>query len=421
MNLLKYIDNSLYMEDASVEEISKVVGTPFYCYSTAIIKQNYHAFSQAFENMDVMICYAMKANSNQAIIKTLKNLGSGLDIVSEGELHRALIAGVSAERIVFSGVGKTPHEMDLALKKGIYCLNVESEAELEILNQRAISLGKVAPIAFRVNPDIDANTHKKISTGKKEDKFGIPLHRIRSIYAYAKTLPGIQIKGIDMHIGSQINEMTVFNEAFKFLRHLTEELRSDGHKIEHIDIGGGLGISYHKNDHSLSPIVYAKLVKEHFGDLDCRIITEPGRFLVGNAGVLITQVLYVKDTGDKHFIIIDAAMNDFMRPTLYGAHHEIKPVKISSMNLKPIIADIVGAICESGDFIALDKEIEPPKPEDLLYIETAGAYGAVQSGTYNSRLLIPEVLVKGSQFHIIRPRKTYAELIAIDSIPNWLA
>ncbi|MBA5723631.1 diaminopimelate decarboxylase [Candidatus Liberibacter sp.] len=421
MNSFKNHEGSLHAENVSLEKISRVVGTPFYCYSTAIIEQNYHSFSSSFAHMDTLICYALKANSNQAVIKTLIRLGAGLDIVSEGELHRALASKTPPEKIVFSGVGKTEREIDLGLNAGIYCFNVESQSELISLNQRAISLGKIAPISFRVNPDVNANTHEKISTGKKENKFGIPMCQIHSLYAYAKTLPGIKITGIDMHIGSQIVKVEAFSEAFKLLRKLIQKLHSDGYNIQHIDIGGGLGISYcHKDPPPPSPADYAHLVQKYFGDLQCKIIVEPGRFLVANAGILVTKVIHIKNSEDKNFIILDVAMNDFIRPTLYDAYHEIKPVVIPKENSLHIQADMVGAICETGDFIALNRTVPLPKLGDLFYIEATGAYGAVQAGTYNSRLLIPEVLVKGSHFHIIRPRKSFKELIELDSLPEWL-
>ncbi|MBL0848610.1 MAG: diaminopimelate decarboxylase [Candidatus Liberibacter ctenarytainae] len=421
MNSFKYYEGSLHVEEVSLKNISQTVKTPFYCYSTAAIEENYLTFSHTFKDIDVMICYALKANSNQAVIKTLSHLGAGLDIVSEGELHRAISANVPAEKIVFSGVGKTVDEMDFALQSGIYCFNVESEFELITLNKRAIALGKVASIAFRVNPDINAKTHKKISTGKKEDKFGIPIHQIHSIYSYAKNLPGIKISGIDMHIGSQIDDIESFNKAFKLLRDLTQSLRSHGHNIQHIDVGGGLGVTYcHNHPSPPSPSDYACLIQKYFGDLECKIIVEPGRFLVANAGILVTTVISIKDRIDKTFIILDAAMNDFIRPTLYDAYHEIKPIMAPEKGCGHIQADVVGPVCETGDFIALNRTIPVSKPGDLFAIETAGAYGAVQSGTYNSRLLIPEVMVKGQEFHIIRPRTSFQELIGLDSIPKWL-
>lgn len=421
MNHFHYIDGVLHAENVPVPEIAKAVGTPFYVYSTATLERHYKVFSEAFSDVDAMVCYAMKANSNQAVLKTLAKLGAGIDVVSGGELRRALAAGVPASRIMFSGVGKTPAEMDLALEAGIYCFNVESEPELEVLNLRAVKAGKKAHVSFRINPDVDAKTHAKISTGKKENKFGISYQRARAVYAHAATLPGIDVSGIDMHIGSQITELQPFEDAFRLLRELVESLRGDGHTISHVDIGGGLGIPY-KDDNNPPPLpdAYAHIVKNELKSLNCKIVTEPGRLIVGNAGILVTEVLYVKDGGEKSFVIVDAAMNDLIRPTLYEAYHGIRPVVQPSADAPRIKADVVGPVCETGDYLALDREMAAPEPGDLIAVSSAGAYGAVQAGTYNSRLLVPEVLVSGDQFHVIRPRGTYEELIALDSVPAWL-
>ena len=421
MNHFDYRDGVLYAENVSVTDIARAVGTPFYCYSTATLERHFRVFSEAFEGTDALVCYAMKANSNQAVLKTLAAAGAGADVVSGGELRRALAAGIPAQKIMFSGVGKTAEEMDLALEAGIYCFNVESEPELEVLNQRAVRLGKRAHVSFRINPDVDARTHAKISTGKKENKFGIAYERARAIYAHAATLPGIEVTGIDMHIGSQITDLQPFADAFRLLREMVEMLRADGHQIAHVDVGGGLGVPY-KDDNNPppQPDAYARIVKQALEGLGCRIVTEPGRLIVGNAGILVTEVLYVKDGGSKTFVIVDGAMNDLIRPTLYEAFHEIRPVRISAANAPRIKADIVGPVCETGDYLALDREMAMPKPGDLFAVGTAGAYGAVQAGTYNSRLLVPEVLVKGDQFHVIRPRRSYEELIALDSVPAWL-
>ena len=422
MNHFQYRDGILYAEDVSIPEIAKAVGTPFYCYSTATLERHYRVFSEAFGDVDAMVCYAMKANSNQAVLKTLARLGAGVDVVSVGELFRALAAGIPAERIMFSGVGKTAAEMDAALEAGIYCFNVESEPELEVLNQRAARVGKKAPVSFRINPDVDARTHAKISTGKKENKFGISFERARAVYARAAELPAITVTGIDMHIGSQITELQPFQDAFKLLRELVDTLRADGHDIHHVDVGGGLGIPYRDdNNPPPSPEAYAHIVKDQLRGLNCRIVTEPGRLIVGNAGILVSEVIYVKDGGQKSFIVIDAAMNDLIRPTLYEAHHEIRPVIVTAASAPRIKADVVGPVCETGDYLALDREMSMPKPGDLLAVGSGGAYGAVQAGTYNSRLLVPEVLVNGSEFHVVRPRQTYDDLIALDSIPAWLA
>ncbi|WP_284775123.1 diaminopimelate decarboxylase [Agrobacterium sp. lyk4-40-TYG-31] len=421
MNHFHYIDGVLHAENVPVPEIAKAVGTPFYVYSTATLERHYRVFSEAFSDVDSMVCYAMKANSNQAVLKTLAKLGAGIDVVSGGELRRALAAGVPASRIMFSGVGKTVAEMDFALEAGIYCFNIESEPELEILNLRAIKAGKRAHVSFRINPDVDAGTHAKISTGKKENKFGIAYERARGVYTHAATLPGIQVSGIDMHIGSQITELQPFEDAFRLLRELVEALRGDGHTISHVDIGGGLGIPYREdNNPPPLPDAYAYIVKNELQSLNCKIITEPGRLIVGNAGILVTEVIYVKDGGDKTFVIVDGAMNDLIRPTLYEAYHGIRPVVQPSADTPRIKADVVGPVCETGDYLALDREMAAPQPGDLIAVSSAGAYGAVQAGTYNSRLLVPEVLVKGNEFHIIRPRGTYEELIALDSVPAWL-
>ncbi|MDI6835529.1 MAG: diaminopimelate decarboxylase [Rhizobiaceae bacterium] len=421
MNHFEYRDGVLYAENVPVPAIAAAVGTPFYCYSTATLERHYRVFSKAFEGTDSMVCYAMKANSNQAVLKTLGRLGAGVDVVSEGELRRALAAGIPGERIMFSGVGKTVHEMDLALEAGIYCFNVESEPELEVLNQRAQKAGKVAHVSFRINPDVDARTHAKISTGKKENKFGISYDRAQAVYAHAATLPGIRVTGIDMHIGSQITELQPFQDAFRLLKELVATLRADGHAIDHVDIGGGLGIPYHDdNNPPPEPDAYARIVKEQLSDLGCRIVTEPGRLIVGNAGILVTEVVYVKDGGDKTFVIVDAAMNDLIRPTLYDAHHEIRPVVLSAASAPRIRADVVGPVCETGDYLALDREMAMPRTGDLLAVGSAGAYGAVQAGTYNSRRLIPEVLVRGDEFHVIRPRPSFEDLIRLDSLPAWL-
>ncbi|MEH6692534.1 MAG: diaminopimelate decarboxylase [Pseudorhizobium pelagicum] len=422
MNHFHYVDGVLHAENVPIPEIAKAVGTPFYCYSTATLERHYDVFSKAFADVDAMVCYAMKANSNQAVLKTLGRLGAGVDVVSGGELRRALAAGIPASRIMFSGVGKTAAEMDLALEAGIYCFNVESEPELEVLNQRAQRMGKRAHVSFRINPDVDARTHAKISTGRKENKFGISYERAGEVYAHAAQLPGIEVTGIDMHIGSQITELQPFEDAFRLLRELVDRLRAAGHRIDHVDIGGGLGIPY-KDDNTPPPLpdAYAEIVKTQLKSLDCKIVTEPGRLIVGNAGILVTEVIYVKDGGEKTFVIVDGAMNDLIRPTLYEAYHEIRPVVVPAADAPRIRGDIVGPVCETGDYLALDREMAAPAPGDLIAVGSAGAYGAVQAGTYNSRLLVPEVLVKGSAFHVIRPRGSYEDLIGLDSLPDWLS
>ena len=422
MNHFEYKDGVLYAENVPVPEIAAAVGTPFYLYSTATLERHVRVFQEAFADVDSLVCYAMKANSNQAVLKTIGRLGAGIDVVSEGELRRALAAGIPANRIMFSGVGKKPREMDLALEAGIYCFNVESEPELEVLNARAVALGKRAPVSFRINPDVDARTHAKISTGKKENKFGISYKRARDVYRHAAALPGIEVTGIDMHIGSQITELQPFDDAFRLLAELVAALRADGHTIEHVDIGGGLGIPYKlDNDPPPHPEEYSRVVKNQLRGLNCKIVTEPGRLIVGNAGILVTEVIYVKDGGEKTFVIVDAAMNDLIRPTLYEAWHEIAPVVKPASGTPHIRADVVGPVCETGDYLALDRDMPQPRPGDLLSVGSAGAYGAVQAGMYNSRPLVPEVLVRDDQFHVIRPRPTYEEMIGADSLPAWLA
>lgn len=422
MNHFHYRDGVLFAEDVSVPEIAQAVGTPFYCYSTATLVRHFRVFSQAFAGMDALVCYAMKANSNQAVLKTLAAEGAGADVVSEGELRRALAAGIPAGRIVFSGVGKTAAEMDFALAAGIHCFNVESEPELELLSARAVAAGTTAPVSLRINPDVDAKTHRKISTGKAENKFGIAWQRARAVYRRAAELPGLRAVGIDMHIGSQITELQPFDDAFLLLAELTETLRADGHAIEHVDLGGGLGIPYHEdNNPPPDPEAYAAIVRKHMEKLGLKAIFEPGRLLVGNAGILVTSVVYLKEGDAKNFVIVDAAMNDLVRPTLYDAFHTIKPVVIGAEGGPRITADVVGPVCETGDYLGHDRELPRLSPGDLLSVGTAGAYGAVQAGTYNTRLLVPEVLVNGDRFHVVRPRPTYEDLIRLDSVPDWLA
>ena len=422
MNHFEYRDGVLFAEDVALPDIAAAVGTPFYCYSTATLTRHFQVFNKAFAGIDVLVCYALKANSNQAVIRTLAKLGAGADVVSEGELRRALAAGIPAEKIVFSGVGKTAREMDLALEAGILCFNVESEPELELLSARAVALGKTAPVSLRINPDVDAKTHKKISTGKAEDKFGIPLKRAREVYAHAARLPGLKVSGVDAHIGSQITDLQPYDDAYRLMANLVRDLKADGYDIGHIDLGGGLGIPYRTdNDPPPLPDAYAAIARKHVADLGVKVIFEPGRMIAGNAGILVTEVIYVKEGEAKNFIIVDAAMNDLIRPTLYDAFHDIRPVVQSAPDATRIKADIVGPVCETGDFMGQDRDLPYPEPGDLLAIGTAGAYGAVQAGTYNSRLLIPEVLVDGDRFHVIRPRTSFEELIGLDSVPDWLA
>jgi len=421
MHHFAYRDGVLHAEAVSLADIAAAVGTPFYCYSTATLERHYQVFASAFQDAPALICYALKANSNQAVIATLARLGAGADVVSEGELLRARLAGIPPERIMFSGVGKTPQELALAVEADIFCVNVESEPELEQLSAIAVAKEHDVDIAIRVNPDIDARTHAKIATGRAEDKFGIPIHRARQVYAHAATLPRLRVTGVDMHIGSQITDLQPFEEAFARLADLVRLLRADGHTIAHVDLGGGLGIPYSATDAlPPHPDAYAGVAKRAIRELGCTLILEPGRLLVGNAGVLVTRVLYVKRGDSKTFVIVDAAMNDLVRPTLYDAHHEIWPVSESTAGAWRIVADVVGPVCETGDFLARDRDMVEPRAGDLFAVMSAGAYGAVQAGTYNTRPLIPEVMVRSAQWAVVRPRLGIEELIALDERPPWL-
>jgi diaminopimelate decarboxylase len=422
MHHFAYRDGVLHAEDVSLRRLADEVGTPFYCYSTATLERHYRVFAEAFADTDALVCYAMKANSNQAVLKTLARLGAGMDIVSEGELRRALAAGVPGERVVFSGVGKTRPEMAFALDSGILCFNVESEPELEALSEVALSKGRRAPVSIRINPDVDAKTHKKISTGKSENKFGIPISRAREVYARAAKLKGIEITGVDMHIGSQITDLTPYDNATALLTELARDLMADGHKLHHIDLGGGLGVPYREdNAPPPDPQAYAEIIKRHTKDLGLKLVFEMGRLIAGNAGVLIAKVIYVKEGADRTFVIVDAAMNDLIRPTLYDAFHNIKPVVEPSPNTPHIVADVVGPVCETGDYLALSRDMPAVKPGDLIAVMTAGAYGAVQATTYNTRRLVPEVLVRGAESAVVRPRPSYEDLIGLDRVPDWLA
>jgi diaminopimelate decarboxylase len=422
MHHFAYRGGVLCAEDVALPAIAEAVGTPFYCYSSATVERHFEVFRAAFAGQNALVFYAMKANSNQAVIATLARLGAGMDVVSEGELRRARAAGVPGNRIIFSGVGKTKAEMTLGLDEEIHCFNVESEPELEALSALASARGATAPIAIRVNPDVDARTHAKIATGKSENKFGVPISRARDVYARARALPGLAIRGVDMHIGSQITDLEPFDNAFALIADFVTVLRADGHVIEHVDLGGGLGIPYRTdNNPPPFPQAYADIVARHTRSLDCRVYLEPGRLIVGNAGVLVASVIFVKKGENRRFVVVDAAMNDLVRPTLYEAHHDILPVKAAAPRSAGLIrADVVGPVCESGDFLALDRDMPAVAAGDLLAVMSAGAYGAVQAGTYNSRLLVPEVLVKGADFALIRRRPTYEELIALDTLPPWL-
>ena len=421
MHHFHYRDGMLHAEAVDLTALAEAVGTPFYCYASATIERHYKVFAGAFADVDALVCYAMKANSNQAVIATLAKLGAGADVVSEGELLRARMAGVPPDKIMFSGVGKTAHELALAVDENILCINVESEPELELLSSIAAAKGRVADISIRVNPDVDPKTHAKIATGKAENKFGIPISRAREVYARAAKLKGVRVIGVDMHIGSQIIELDPFGDAFALLAEFVGVLRADGHVISHVDLGGGLGIPYREdNEPPPDPDAYAAIVKRATKNLGCKLIFEPGRLIVGNAGILVTRVIYLKRGEAKTFVIVDAGMNDLVRPTLYEAHHDIKPVRQPAVGARRITADVVGPVCESGDYLALDRALVEPKPGDLLAVMTAGAYGAAQAGTYNSRALVPEVLVRNDEWALIRPRQTLDELIALDRLPGWL-
>src|SRR5579871_3662557 len=421
MNHFDYRNGVLHAEAVSLVELAEAVGTPFYCYSTATLERHYRVFSEAFAGEKALICYAMKANSNQAVLRTLAKLGAGADVVSGGELKRALAAGIPPERIVFSGVGKTETELRAALAADILCINVESEPELELLSRLASAQGKTARVSVRVNPDVDSGSHAKISTGKSENKFGIPLSQARNVYARAAKLPGIRVTGVDVHIGSQITDLGPLEVAFRLLADFVQTLRADGHIISHVDFGGGLGIPYHM-DRAAPPLpsAYAAMVKRVTHNLGCTLLFEPGRMIVGNAGILVARVIYVKQGEGKTFVIIDAAMNDLIRPTLYEAHHDILPVRAAPPGAADVTVDVVGPVCESGDYLALGRDMVEPKAGDLLAILTAGAYGAVQSGTYNTRALVPEVLVKDDRFAVVRPRVDVDALIAMDRPAPWL-
>jgi len=414
-----YKDGILHAEDVNLKALAEEVGTPFYVYSTATLERHFKVMNEAFAGTEHLLCYAMKANSNQAVLKTMAALGAGMDVVSEGELRRALAAGVPARKIVFSGVGKTAREMALALKEGIACFNVESEPELELLSEVAQRVGQRASVSIRVNPDVDAKTHAKITTGKADNKFGISYTRATEVYARAAALPNIDVSGVDMHIGSQITQLAPFEQAFKLMATLVEQLKSEGHNIRHLDLGGGLGVPYRgDNDIPPHPDEYAQMVKRTLGHLGLKYTMEPGRMIVGNAGILVSRVIYMKENEGHTFIIQDAAMNDLIRPTLYDAYHEIIAVE-EQRNRETIESDVVGPVCETGDYLAKKRRMPKLQQGDLLATMTAGAYGAVQSGTYNTRPLVPEVLVKGDQWALVRARQTYEELIGLDTLAPW--
>ena len=421
MDHFLYKNGTLHAEDVPVADIAASVGTPFYVYSTATLERHFRLFDEALEGMDHLVCYAMKAASNMAILKTLARLGAGMDVVSGGEYMRAKAAGVPGERIVFSGVGKTRDEMRLALTGGIRQFNVESEPELEALSAVAAELGVTAPITVRVNPDVDAKTHAKIATGKSENKFGVPIARARDVYRLAASLPGIEVIGIDVHIGSQLTELEPFRLAYAKVAELTEILCTDGHDIRRLDLGGGLGIPYTRgNEAPPLPTEYGALIRETLGHLGCEIEIEPGRLIAGNAGLMVSEVIYVKSGEGRDFLILDGAMNDLIRPAMYDAWHDIVPVVEPEPGAEQRPYDIVGPVCESGDTFAKQRMMPHLATGDLVAFRSAGAYGAVMASEYNTRPLIPEVLVNGHDFAVIRARPSFDEMINRDTIPAWL-
>lgn len=421
MDHFTYKNGELHAEDVPLRMIAEQVGTPFYCYSSATLARHYRVFRDAFAGQNALVCFAVKANSNLAVLRTLAREGAGADVVSGGELARALAAGIPPGKIVFSGIGKTADEMAMALQAGIHQFNVESEPELELLSQVAHGLGQRAPIAVRVNPDVDAKTHEKISTGKKENKFGVPWSRARDIYARAAQLPGIEVVGVDVHIGSQLTDLDPFAQAFAKVVELVRSLRADGHAIRRLDLGGGLGIPYERgNAAPPHPAAYAEVVRQATTGIDCDIILEPGRLIAGNAGVLVSRVIYVKEGESRRFVIADAAMNDLIRPSLYDAYHEIVPVRQAPVGARRDAVDVVGPVCETGDVFAKARPLPPLAAGDLITILSAGAYGAVMASTYNSRALAPEVLVSGDRFAVVRRRLDPAEVMGLDHLPPWL-
>ncbi len=421
MDHFLYKNGQLMAEDVALADIAAAVGTPFYAYSAATLTRHYQLFTQALSPLPHNVCFAIKSLSNLAVLKLLGDLGAGMDVVSGGEYMRAKAAGVPGERIVFSGVGKTRDEMRLALTGGVRQFNVESEPELLVLSAVATELGLTAPITLRINPDVDAKTHEKIATGKKENKFGIPISKAREVYAQAASLPGLQVVGIDVHIGSQLTELAPFEAAFQKVAELTEQLRADGHTITRLDLGGGLGIPYTRsNEAPPLPLDYGALIKRTLGHLGCEIEIEPGRLISGNSGVLVSEVIYVKQGEDRTFLIVDAAMNDLVRPSMYGAHHDIVPVIEAEAGAEMQDYDVVGPVCETGDTFAKARALPAMVAGDLLAFRSAGAYGAVMASEYNTRPLVPEVLVQGDHFAVIRARPTFDEILKRDSIPEWL-
>ncbi|MFD1880175.1 diaminopimelate decarboxylase [Paracoccus pacificus] len=421
MDHFNYRDGRLFAEDVDLTRIAEAVGTPVYVYSAATLTRHFGQFQKALDWADHLICYAVKANSNLAVLKLMGDLGAGMDVVSGGEYARARAAGVPGDRIVFSGVGKTADEMAQAIAGGIRQFNIESEPEMEILSALAAGMGATVPIAVRVNPDVDAKTHEKIATGKSENKFGIPIARAREVYARAATLPGLSVVGVDVHIGSQLTDLDPYRQAYAKVADLTRALRSDGHSITRLDLGGGLGIPYRRDNSAPPlPLEYGQVIRETVGDLGCQIEIEPGRNIVGNAGVLLSQVIYVKHGEGRDFLILDAAMNDLLRPAMYGAHHDIVPLRESVPGAEVHAYDVVGPVCETGDTFSKGVELPEMQAGDLVAFRSAGAYGAVMASEYNTRPLVPEVLVRGDQFAVIRARPTIDQILSRDTIPEWL-
>ncbi|MGP1355169.1 diaminopimelate decarboxylase [Roseicyclus sp.] len=421
MDHFLYKGGILHAEDVPIPEIAAEVGTPFYVYSCATLTRHFRLFEEALAGLDHLVCFAVKSNSNVAVLAHLASLGAGMDVVSGGEYLRAKAAGVPGERIVFSGVGKTAEEMRMALTGGIRQFNVESEPELERLSAVATDLGVAAPITLRVNPDVDARTHEKIATGKSENKFGIPIARAREVYAMAARLPGIEVVGIDVHIGSQLTELEPFETAYGKVAELTRQLRADGHDIRRLDLGGGLGIPYERSNTAPPlPIEYGEVVRRTVGDLGVEVEIEPGRLISGNAGLLVSSVVYVKNGDGRDFLILDAAMNDLVRPAMYGAWHDIVPVVEPAPGVEQAPFDVVGPVCETGDTFAKQRPLPPLSEGDLVAFRSAGAYGAVMASEYNTRPLIPEVLVKDHHFAVIRARPSFDEMINRDTVPTWV-
>lgn len=419
MDHFNYKNGELFAEDVRVAEIAAQVGTPFYLYSANTLKRHYQVYADAIGDTPKKICFAVKCNSNLAVLSTLAALGCGADVVSGGEIRLALKAGVKPENIVFSGVGKTRDEMAYALEAGIFQFNVESYPELEMLSQVAVELGKEAAIAVRVNPNVDAKTHAKISTGKSENKFGIPMEQALAVYDRAAALPNIRVQGVSVHIGSQLTDLEPFKAAFARVREFVLELRAAGHAIPVIDLGGGLGIPYDENTPPL-PAAYGEIVRDAVGDLGATLMFEPGRVIAGNAGILVTQVIYVKHGAGKDFVIVDAAMNDLIRPSLYEAYHHIIPA-VQDASRTPQTVDVVGPVCETGDTFAVSRTIPEVRAGELLVLRSCGAYGAVMGSTYNARPLAPEVMVCGDAWQVVRPRLSYDEMVAGQVVPKWVA